>query len=311
MSLTLTRPAIPALAPDRLTPGAIAAYVTLCLVWGSTFLAVRIAVETLPPFTLSGMRSLIAGAILASIALARGAALPSRAALVSAAVSGMLMFSCCQAVLSWAETRVPSGLTAVMACTVSLFTPVISWLAGASPRPGLVASLGLMAGFAGVAVLVPSGGPHALDGLAVTALLVSSLAWSVGAALARRVPPAGSPLLGSGVQLLCGGVLTVCIASLNGEWQPDALAHASARSVFAMVYLIGFGSLLSVACFGWLVQIWRPERLSTYAYVNPVIALALGAAFAGEAVSARELLATVFILCAVALVMVSMRHQNT
>jgi len=310
MSVTLTRPAPAALAKDHLTPGAIAAYVTLCLVWGSTFLAVRMAVETLPPFTLSGVRSLTAGTILATIALARGAALPTRAALISAAVSGMLMFSCSQAVLAWAETRVPSGLAAVMACTVSLFTPVVSWMAGASPRPGLVASLGLMAGFAGVAVLVPSGGPHAIDGMAVTALLISSLAWSFGAALARRVPPAQSPLLGSGLQLLCGGLVTVGIASFNGEWQPAALAHASTRSLLAMAYLIGFGSLLSVACFGWLVQIWRPERLSTYAYINPVIALALGATFAGEAVSPRELLATLFILSAVALVMVSMRKQN-
>ncbi len=298
-------------APTRLAPALRApehgtlpllAYLAVCIVWGSTFLAIRIGVETIPPWTMIGARCLIAGLLLAGFALVRGARLPGPRGLASAAASGFLLFACSQSMLAWAELRVPTGTAAVLACTVSLLTPLVSWLIGAAGRPNWRAAAGLLVGFAGVAVLARpqvSGADPAATGV----LMLSAVAWSLGAALARRVPPAGSALLGSGLQLLAGCPGALAVACARGEWRHFDPAQITARSALAMTYLIVMGSLLAFACFGWLVQIWRPERLSTYAFVNPVVALILGALVLGEAVGAREVGATVMILGAVGMVM--------
>jgi drug/metabolite transporter (DMT)-like permease len=306
MSATLTaRPA------DPLTAGPIAAYVALCLIWGSTFLAIRIAVETLPPFAMIGVRSLVAASVLGGIALARGAAWPDRRALLSAVVTGVLMFTGSQAVLSWGETRLPSGAAAVLGCTVSLFTPIASWMLGAANRPSRRAALGLLAGFAGVAILVrPTTGARPIDALAAVMVLLSAVSWSFGAAIARRVPPARSALFGSALQMGAGGLGCLAVAAVRGEWTHFDPSLVSTRSVLAMLYLIVMGSLVAFACFGWLVQIWQPERLSTYAYINPLVALGLGAALAGETVGPRELAATALILGAVGVVMVRGRARH-
>jgi drug/metabolite transporter (DMT)-like permease len=282
--------------------GPALAYLTVCTVWGSTFLAIGIGVETIPPWTMIGVRCAIAGAILAGAALLRGARLPGRRAMASAAGSGFLLFSCSQSMLAWGEMHLPTGQAAVLGCTVSLLTPLVSWLLGAAGRPSATAAVGLLVGFAGVAVLARPEA-HGTSHLAATVVLLSAVAWAFGAALARLVPPAGSALLGSGLQLLAGCPGALAIAGLRGEWTHFALAQISGRSLLALLYLIAFGSLVAFACFGWLVQIWRPERLSTYAFVNPLVALALGAAVLGETVGAREAAATAMILGAVALVM--------
>jgi len=286
--------------------GPILAYLTVCIVWGSTFLAIRIGVETIPPWTMIGLRCLLAGAGLTGYALYQGARLPGARALGSAALTGTLLFAGSQAMLAWGELRLPSGQAAVLGCTVSLFTPLISWLVGASARPNPIASIGLVVGFAGVALLARPDA-HLGDQAACLVVLLSAVFWSVGAAIARRVKPAGSALLGSGLQLLFGGIASLALAGARGEWMHLDPAAISARSVFAMLYLVVMGSLVAFACFGWLVQIWRPERLSTYAFINPIVALGVGAVLAGEAVGAREALATILILGAVAFVMLGNR----
>jgi drug/metabolite transporter (DMT)-like permease len=306
--MSATQASLPAVAdlPDQMGPGPIAAYLALCLVWGSTFLAIRVAVETLPPWTMIGTRCLVAGAILATLALLRGATLPRGPAVLSAIASGILLFTASQALLSWSELRLPSGEAAVLVCTGSLFTPIASWLCGASRRPSQIAFAGLLLGFAGVAVLVrPQAGAAHVTGHTASSLAVlgSSVAWAFGAALARRVPPASSALLGSGLQLLAGGVVAIAFAALRGEWTHLDPSLITLRSLAAMGYLIVMGSLVAYACFGWLVHIWRPEVLSTYGFVNPIVALFLGATLAGEAIGPRQITATVVILCAVALVM--------
>ena len=312
MSETLIRLKASRLQAARLRAWApMGAYLVLCVVWGSTFLAIRVAVETVPPWTMIGARCLIAGAVLTAIALARGAAWPGRRALASAALSGVLLFTGSQALLSWGELRLDSGEAAVLVCTGSLFTPVASWWLGASSRPSATAFAGLLLGFAGVAVLVRPGGPGAAGhGLASIALLASSLSWAFGAAVAKRVKPARSALLGSGLQLLVGGVASLALAGGRGEWVHLQAGLISGRSLLAMAYLIVMGSLVAFACFGWLVHRWRPEILSTYGFVNPVVALFLGAAFAGEAVGAREVGATLIILCGVALVIFGNRTRS-
>lgn len=289
--------------------GPLLAYAAVCIIWGSTFLALRIGVETIPPWTLGGVRCLIGGSLLAGFALLRGARLPGPFALGSAAITGMLMFSVSQALVTWGELRVPSGEAAVLCCTVSLLTPAISWLLGASGRPNPLALLGLTVGFAGVAVLARLDG-QAADQMAALGILGAQFAWAIGAALARKIPPAGSAMLGSGLQLLLAAPASLAFAGLRGEWTGFSLGQVSTQSVLAVLYLSVMGSVVAFGCFGWLVQIWKPERLSTYAFINPVVALLLGAAVMGETVGRRQILATALILGAVAIVMLSNRPRK-
>ena len=290
--------------PDLGGPGPVAAYLALCVIWGSTFLGIRIAVETIPPWTMIGVRSLIAGVALSAVAMALGAERPTRRQVASAATAGVLLFTGGQAVLAWGETRLESGQAAILGCTVSLFTPILSWLIGASSRPGLLASAGLLIGFLGVAVLAGTG-TRTPDGIACIAILLSQATWALGAAVARRWPAGSSALLGSGMQLVFGGAASTACGLWHGDWAQVAAHGVSGRSIAAFVYLIVLGSLVGFACFGWLVQVWRPERVSTYAFVNPVVALAISAAFAGETVGLREIVAVGIILSAVALVMLN------
>jgi drug/metabolite transporter (DMT)-like permease len=303
---------MPASIPTRAETGTgpLLAYLAVCILWGSTFLALRIGVETIPPWTLVGARCALAGAMLAGFALWRGARLPGPRALASAIVSGVLMFSASQAMIAWGELRVPSGQAAVLSCTVSLLTPAISWMMGASRRPNALTALGLAIGFAGVVVLARLDGQKA-DQMACLVILAAQFAWAIGAAIARKIPPAGSAMLGSGLQLLAGAPAALAFAGLRGEWSGFALSQISTRSACAALYLVVMGSVVAFGCFGWLVQIWKPERLSTYAYINPVVALLLGAAILGETVGRREILATTLILGAVAIVMLSNRVRAT
>ncbi len=295
---------ISAKEPGEFLP--LLAYLTICVVWGSTFVALRVGVQTIPPWTMIGLRCLLAGLPLIFFALYRGARLPGPRALASAAASGVLMFTGSQALLAWAELRVPSGQAAVLTCMVSLLTPTVTWMMGAADRPSLLAVAGLILGIGGVGVLARPDG-HAANQFAVDAVLLSTLCWAVGAAIARKIPPAGSAMLGSGLQLVAGGPGALAMAWVCGEWTHLDYAAISTRSVLAMLYLVVMGSIVAFGCFSWLVQIWKPERLSTYAFINPLVALALGAAFLGETVGLREVAATGLILAAVALVMLGNR----
>ncbi len=288
--------------------GPYLAYAAVCIVWGSTFLGLRIGVQTIPPWTLIAARCLLAGGLMTGFALLRGARLPSARALISAAITGMLLFSVSQGLVAWGELRVPSGEAAVMCCTVSLLTPTVSWMMGASGRPRILAVIGLAIGFAGVVVLARPGSEPA-NQMAALGILAAQFAWAIAAAIAKKVPPADTPLLGSGLQLLFGAPAAAAFAGLRGEWTQFSLAQVSTHSALALLYLVVMGSIVAFGCFGWLVQIWKPERLSTYAYINPVVALLLGAAILGETVGPREIGATALILGAVAIVMFSNRPR--
>ena len=161
-------------APDRTGLAPLAAWDAICLIWGSTFYAVRIAVETIPPWTMMGVRAFIAGVILTVIALATGASMPGRRGLASAAASGTLMFLSGHGVLAWAEMRVPSAAAAVLTCTVSLFTPIAAWIVGAARRPTALAVTGLAVGFAGVVILVDPAAGH-LDTVGCVALVLCNI----------------------------------------------------------------------------------------------------------------------------------------
>lgn len=285
--------------------GPIAAYVAVCFVWGSTYLAIRLAVETIPPLLMVGARSVLAGSVLAGFALARGARLPSGRDMVPLSVAAVLLFLGGQAMLAIGETRIGSGQSAVMGALQALLMPLATSALGAAPPPGLAAWPGLVIGFAGVAVLV-NPGAHALNLVGTGAVLFSVVSWSIGGAVARRWPVA-PVALASGLQMIVGGLSCLAVSAFTGSWHGFALANVSARSVAGFCYLASVGSLVGFSAFAWLVQIWPPARVSTYTYINPVVALALGTLVAGEALTLRDVLATGLILGAVGVVMVAGR----
>jgi drug/metabolite transporter (DMT)-like permease len=281
--------------------GPIIAYLALCFIWGSTYLAIRFAVQSFPAHLMVGARSVLAGAVMVGVALASGGRLPNRAGWLGATASGLLLFTCGQSFLAFAETRVFSGPAAVIGATQALIMPLAAWAIGAAAAPGRATWFGLLTGFIGVAVLV-NPGSHGLDPLGAAAVMGSVVTWSVGGAVAKRFPVDGVAM-SAGLQMLIGGAACLAIAAVNGEiahFNPAAVTRASWEGFF---YLASFGSLGGFTAFAWLVQIWPPERLATYTYVNPIVALGLGALFAGEAIGVRDVFATLVILGAVAVVM--------
>jgi drug/metabolite transporter (DMT)-like permease len=286
--------------------GPIAAYVAVCFVWGSTYLAIRLAVETIPPLLMVGTRSVLAGAVLAGFALARGARLPRARDMVPLATAAVLLFLGGQTMLAIGETRIGSGQAAVLGALQALLMPLATWALGAAPAPGAAAWPGLVVGFAGVVVLV-NPGAHTLDLVGTGAVLFSVVAWSIGGAVARRWPV--TPVaLASGLQMLVGGLSCLAVSLFSGSWHGFALENVSGRSAAGFFYLASVGSLVGFSAFAWLVQIWPPARVSTYTYVNPVVALTLGTLLAGESLTGRDILATALILGAVGAVMVAGRH---
>jgi drug/metabolite transporter (DMT)-like permease len=282
------------------------AYLALCFIWGSTYLGIRLAVQSIPPLLMVGARSVIAGALMAGLALAFGAPWPDRRAFGRAALSGLLLFLGGQTLLAVGEQRVPSGQAALLGALLALFLPLASWTLGEAVAPTRRTLLALVVGFAGVAVLVrPGAGVLNLAGGAI--VLASNVTWAYGGAVSRRYPATPNIFLTGGLQMVLGGAACLAISAVSGELQHFSLQTVTRESWFGFGYLIAFGSMIGFSAFAWLVRLWPPQRLATYTYVNPIVALVLGAALAGETLTLREGVATVLILAAVAVVLTGKR----
>jgi len=260
----------------------VAAFAVIYLVWGATFLAVRIAVTTLPPLTVAATRNLIAGTVLVAAALAGGAGWPSLTSWRRAAVIGGLMFLGNHGGITWAATRLPSGVVALLVATIPLWIIVLEWLVAGTRRPSARAASGLVLGFAGSALLAwPRAGGLRLDTLGVVASAVAALSWASGTVATRRLPVAESTWMSAGLPMVCGGLLLGVASAAVGEWWRIP-AQVPAAAVGAVAFLVMMGSLLGFSAYVYLLRRVPATRVATYAYVNPVVALALGAAFAGE-----------------------------
>ena len=284
-------------------PLVLAAFAAVYVLWGSTYLAIRFAVETVPPFLLAGVRFTIAGAILSAFALARGAARPTRENWKAAIITGTLLFPLGNGVVVWAETRIDSSMAALLVATEPFWVVLLLWLrAGVRPRPFVIA--GIIAGFAGLFMLVGhSSMPGArADMVSAAALVGASISWATGSLYARNAPHARSPLLSAGMQMIAGGLALLVLGVLTGEPTRLHFAAVSTRSLVAFGYLVIFGSLVGFSAYSWLVTVAVPARVATYAYVNPVIAVVLGWALAGEAITVRIAVAAAVIVGAVALI---------
>jgi drug/metabolite transporter (DMT)-like permease len=280
----------------------VAAFAAVYLVWGSTYLAIRFAIETLPPFTMAGVRFIIAGAVLYIWVVKRTEEQPSPVHWRSALIVGGLLLLGGNGGVVWAEQFVPSGLAALVIATVPLWMVLFEWLGPGHIRPSSLTLLGLVVGFAGVAVLV--GGDDGFEAARIPwipalVLLFASASWAAGSLYSRRAALPRSPLLATSMEMLGGGALLVLAGVLAGESNDVALADVSLRSALSLAYLIVFGSIVAFSAYIWLLRVTTPARASTYAYVNPVVAVLLGWLLASEPLTPRVGLATVFVVAAV------------
>ncbi len=289
------------------------AFAAIYLIWGSTYLAIWFAIETIPPFLMAGMRFIAAGAILYAWSRWRGAEKPTPVQWRSAVVIGVLLLLLGNGGVTWAELFVPSGIAALMIATTPLWIVLLDWVWHGGIRPGLRTAAGLLAGFIGILVLI---GPNNLlqgQGLnlwGVVALLAASVAWATGSLYSRRAPLPQSPLLATGMEMLCGGGMLLLAGVLTGEIGKFNLAAISSRSLFSLIYLIIFGAVIGFTAFVWLLRVTTPARVSTYAYVNPVIAIFLGWMLAGEKLTGQTLLAAAIIIAGVILIVTSPAPQK-
>jgi drug/metabolite transporter (DMT)-like permease len=283
----------------------VAALGTVYLVWGSTFLAIAVADRTLPPLLMMSVRFLVAGALLYGWCAWRGdlrAERPGRRQWSAAATVGGLLLVVDTGGVAWAEQRVASGLTALIVASVPVFMALINRVVFGQRLPvGAVA--GIAAGLVGVGMLAGPAGKA--DPVAVIVLLVASFAWAAGSIYARVAPLPGKPLLAAAMQMLCAGVLLAVAGVSTGELSRVHLGAVSSTSLLALGFLIVCGSLMAFTAYGWLLKNTSTSMLSTYAYVNPAVAVFLGWAFAGEHVGGKEIAAGMVILASIALLLFS------
>ncbi|HWZ58205.1 MAG TPA: drug/metabolite exporter YedA [Gemmatimonadaceae bacterium] len=284
------------------------------VLWGSTYLAIRYAIQTIPPFFMAGTRFFVAGAILYVWSRARGAPKPTTTQWRNSAIAGTLLLMFGNGFVTWAEQRVPSGITAVLVATVPLWMVVLGWLTsadGASARPTPRAWVGVALGLIGVAVLVRPTADNTVDLGGAVALLIASICWSYGSLFGRRADLPKSPLLTTGMEMLTGGTVLFAAGLLTGESAHFAPSAVSPASLLALLYLITLGSIVGYSAYTYLVTAVTPAKLGTYAYVNPVIAVILGATIAGEPIGPMTVVAIAIIIGAVLLLSLKPRPTPT
>jgi drug/metabolite transporter (DMT)-like permease len=282
-----------------------AAFAAIYLIWGSTYLAIRFAIETLPPFFMAGARFITAGALLYTWAWLRGAPRPTRLHWREAAVVGGLMLLGGNGGVTWAEQRIPSGLAALLVATVPLWVVLLDGIRPGGTRPSGRVAAGLGLGLAGVALLIGPGnlsGGQSVDLFGTTVVLFAALAWAAGSLYSRQAHLPAAPLQGVALEMLAGGAWLLLAGGVTGEGARLDLDGASLRSLLALGYLIVFGSIVAFSAYLWLLRVSTPTRASTYAFVNPVIAVFLGWALADESLTAQTLLAAAVIVAAVAII---------
>ncbi len=282
-----------------------AAFAAVYTIWGSTYLAIRVAVETLPPFLMAGVRFLIAGSLLYAIARWRGAPPPRRSHWRPALIIGGLLLLGGNGGVVWAEQVVPSGITALMVTAVPLWMVLLHWAGPGGVRPSGLEIVGLVLGLVGVAVLVDPvslSGSEPVNPVGAVVLILASLSWAIGSLYSRRAKLPDSPLMATAIEMLAGGALLLVAGIGTGEAAKFNAEDVSLQSVLALAYLVVFGALVGFTAYIWLLGVSTPAKVSTYAYVNPVIAVLLGWAVLAEPLTGKTLLAMVVIVSGVVLI---------
>lgn len=290
----------------RLNSSVLTALAAVYIFWGGTYLAMKFAIETLPPFMMAGIRFVTAGAILYVWELLRGTKPPKTFHWKSASVVGAFMLLGGNGGVVWAEQMVPSGIAAVIVATVPLWMALILWLWQKDKKPTGMAAFGLILGFVGITMLVKNSNGNFMDGqvhwVGYAALILASFFWAFGSLYSRVATLPDSPLMSISIQMLTGGVCCLAAGLLFGEWAAFDLGRLSFRSALSLGYLIFFGSIIGFSAYIWLLKTADPTVVSTYAYVNPIVAVVLGWALAGEQVSLNDAMAAIVIVLSVVLI---------
>jgi drug/metabolite transporter (DMT)-like permease len=279
----------------------VLAFAAVYLIWGSTYLAIRVGVRSLPPFLMSGCRFVCAGGLLYAVLRARGTPAPTRAHWARATIAGLLMLTAGNGLVTWAEKQVPSNLTALLVAAVPLYMALLDWARPGGTRPKRRVFAGIAIGAAGMALLVSGGreSAHATSTLAIGAILLSGLCWSAGSLYSRYGSLNPNPVMAAAQQMISGGIVMLLISVVRGDPAAVARTGVTSDSVIALVYLTLFGSFVAYSAFGWLIKATTPTRLSTTAYVNPLVAVVLGWLVLGERLGPLALAGAATIVAAV------------
>lgn len=278
----------------------LGAFFIVYVVWGSTYLGIKIAIETIPPLLMAGTRFLVAGGLLYGVLWLRGHRLGGRIAWRDAALVGTALLAGGNGGVTWAEQTVPSGIAALVIGSAPLWFALVDWLRPGGTRPKAQTWVGIAVGFSGVALLAaPGARDQRLDVAGFLILLAACLTWASGSIYARHTAKPASPWMAVAAQMLCGGLVLVLAAWAGGEFSRFDPSAVSARSAWAVAYLIVVGSWIGFSAYIWLLKASTPTKVSSYAYVNPVVAVFLGWAVLGEPVTASTLAAAAVIIAGV------------
>jgi drug/metabolite transporter (DMT)-like permease len=291
---------------DRALWKTLLAFGVVYFVWGSTFLAIRVGVHEVPPLLFAALRFAIAGAALYGWTRVSREAAPKGRQWGSVALLATLIFVCDYGLLFWAETRLPSGIAAVMLATIPAFIAIAEVVLLRTRRFTVPLAVALLVGLAGVAVLTLRSGGLGGAAISVTgavALVLAAVSWSVASVLTRRLPLPESKMVSSGAQMLVGGLLLVPVSAAFGEWPRFHPSAVSTGAWAALVYLIIAGSIVGFTAYLWLIHHESPTKVGTYAYVNPVVAVALGHWLGGEELGIRTVIGTLLVLGSVVAIM--------
>jgi drug/metabolite transporter (DMT)-like permease len=283
----------------------IAAFAAVYVIWGSTYLGIRLAIDSIPPLLMAGARFMLAGCILYGAMRAFGAARPDRVHWRSAFIIGGLLLLGGNGGVSWAQQTVPSGIAALVVAAVPLWIILVDWLRPSGRRPSILVWLGLAIGFGGVVLLVMGKnqlGQRIVNPAGAVALIFATITWAFGSVYSRHAPKPKSALLAVAMQMMAGGFLQFLAGFALGEAHSFSWARITPASAWAFVYLTLVGSLVGFTAYVWLLQVSTPAKVSTYAYVNPLIAVGLGHWILNEPVPKSILLAGALILAAVILI---------
>ncbi len=290
-------------APKRIA--IITAFAALYLIWGSTYLFIRLAIDSIPPFLMAGSRYLTAGLLLYAMARGQGAQRPAPITWQSSLVIGGFLLLGGNGGVTISEKYIDTGLAAVIVATVPIYIVLLSWATGSAPRPSILVLIGLAGGFVGVGILMApslhfSTNETRHPGIGMLILLFASLLWSVGSLYSRGAKNADSPFLAAGQQMICGGVLLLLAGLVARErFNPHAVTTVS---IFSWIYLVLIGAIIGFGAYIYLLRHCDPAKVATYAYVNPIVAVILGGLFAGEHLTSRMILAAALIIGSVAIV---------
>lgn len=288
------------------------ALIALYIVWGSTYLAIRFSVETIPPFLHASIRFLISGLILYLWRRASGDPVPTKSNWISTAIVGAALLVGGNGLVAFAEQKVPSGIAALMITTSPFWLVLFESMRAGGTKPTLQSIIGLLIGFSGVFLLVGpaelTGAEHKFDTFGIILLLIAPILWSVGSIYAKGADMPKSALQSTGMQMLTGSVWLFILSAATGELNGFSFAAVSMRSWLGLLYLITFGSLIGFVSYGWLLHNAPISLMSTYAYVNPVVAVFLGSWFANEPLTPRILTAAAIIIGSVVIIN-SARHK--